>query len=104
MREKPDSKTDSAVGLSAPAAWHVVEVRAVSDCRLVVTFADGTRGDVDLSGLIGRADAGVFASLRDPAASSRVGIVHGAVSWPNGVDLAPDAMYDEIKATGHWVP
>ena len=104
MREKPDSKTDSSIGLSARTAWHVVEVRPVGDYRLVVTFADGARGDVDLSWLIGRADAGVFASLRDPAVFSRVGLVHGAVSWPNGIDLAPDAMYDAIKATGHWVP
>jgi hypothetical protein len=82
----------------------VVDVRPIGDSRLVVTFADGTRGDVDLSRLIGRDDAGVFESLRDSVVFARVGIVHGAVSWPNGVDLAPDAMYDEIRATGHWVP
>ena len=104
MREKPDSKTNSSIGLNAPAAWRVVDVRPLDDSRLIVTFADGTRGEVDLSKLIARSDAGVFESLRDPATFSRVGIVRGAVSWPNGVDLAPDAMYDEIKATGHWVP
>ena len=27
----------------------------------------------------------------------------GAVQWPNGADLAPDAMYDEIRANGRWV-
>jgi hypothetical protein len=27
----------------------------------------------------------------------------GAVQWPNGADLAPDAMYDEIKSHGRWV-
>jgi hypothetical protein len=90
--------------VSVIIAWHVVEVRPIGDSHLEVTFADGTRGEVDLSKLIGRADAGVFEGLRDPVAFSRVGIVHGAVSWPNGVDLAPDAMYDEIKANGCWVP
>jgi hypothetical protein len=35
---------------------------------------------------------------------ARVGVDHGAVTWPNGVDLAPDAMYDEIKAESRWVP
>ena len=25
-------------------------------------------------------------------------------TWPNGVDLAPDAMFDEIKAASGWVP
>jgi len=25
------------------------------------------------------------------------------VQWPNGADLAPDTMYDEIKAHGRWI-
>ena len=27
----------------------------------------------------------------------------GVVRWPNGADLAPDAMYDAIRAAGRWV-
>jgi hypothetical protein len=27
----------------------------------------------------------------------------GAVSWPGEIDLAPDAMHDEIEAHGEWV-
>jgi hypothetical protein len=27
----------------------------------------------------------------------------GSVSWPGDIDLAPDAMYREIKSTGEWV-
>jgi hypothetical protein len=26
--------------------------------------------------------------------------VFGAVTWPNGVDLAPDAMHDDIERNG----
>lgn len=104
MREKPASKPDSSVGFNGRMAWHVVDVRTVGESRLSVTFADGTRREVDLSRLIGREDAGVFARLGDPAVFSRVRIVHGAVTWPNKIDLAPDAMYDEIRATGHWIP
>jgi len=25
------------------------------------------------------------------------------VAWPNGADLAPDAMWDAIRAHGYWV-
>ena len=84
--------------------WHVVDVRPVGGYRLVVTFADGTRGEVDLYRLVASDNAGVFEQLRDPAMFTRVGVAHGAVTWPNGVDLAPDAMYDEIKAKERWVP
>jgi hypothetical protein len=50
-----------------------------------------------------REDAGVFRSLADPAAFADVSVVFGAVTWANGVDLAPDAMHDEIARNGVWV-
>ena len=34
---------------------------------------------------------------------SAVGLEHGVVTWPEEIDLAPDAMYDAIKAHGKWV-
>jgi hypothetical protein len=30
-------------------------------------------------------------------------VTHGAVTWPGEIDLAPDAMYAEIKRGGHWI-
>jgi len=45
----------------------------------------------------------VFEPLRDPAIFARADIVLGAVQWPNGADLAPDAMYDAIRERGVWV-
>jgi hypothetical protein len=33
---------------------------------------------------------------------SQATLVYGAVTWLGELDLAPDAMYDEIKATGEW--
>lgn len=27
----------------------------------------------------------------------------GAVQWPNGADLVPDAMYDAIRQSGVWI-
>jgi hypothetical protein len=104
MRKEPGSDTNSSAGLSPVVPWHVVDVRPAGRYCLFVTFTDGTRGEVDLSRLVASEDAGVFEQLRDPAMFARAGVVHGAVTWPNGVDLAPDAMYDEIKAASRWVP
>jgi hypothetical protein len=61
---------------------------------------DGTAGQVDLASLIWSPEAGIFTQLRDPTLFERVFVDHGAVSWPGGLDLAPDAMYDDIQATG----
>jgi len=70
--------------------------------RLAVRFVDGTSGIVDLSARVASLGAGVFAQLRDPDVFGRVYIEYGAVTWPGGIDLAPDAMHDEIEANGEW--
>jgi hypothetical protein len=33
---------------------------------------------------------------------SQAALVYGAVTWPGELDIAPDAMYEEIKADGEW--
>jgi hypothetical protein len=43
-----------------------------------------------------------FAPLRDMTAFAQAAAVEGSIRWPNGADLAPDAMYDAIRATGLW--
>jgi Protein of unknown function (DUF2442) len=44
--------------------------------------------------------APVFEPLKDPEFFRQVRIDEfGAVCWPNGADLAPDALYDKIKST-----
>lgn len=76
--------------------WEVREARALPGYRLEVTFADGLRGVVDLSDVPHR---GVFAPWADTAffASVSVDPVTGTACWPNGADVAPDAMYKEVK-------
>jgi hypothetical protein len=68
-----------------------------------VRFLDDTVGTVDMSELVRSTAAGVFAPLADPDLFVQVFVEHGAVSWPGEIDLAPDAMYAEIKKSGYWV-
>jgi hypothetical protein len=78
----------------------VVKLEALPDYRLRVAFADGTAGQVDLRSIIGR---GIFGPLADPEYFARAIIDEfGAVTWPNGADLAPDAMYRELRDRGEW--
>jgi hypothetical protein len=50
-----------------------------------------------------KVDGTVFEPLRDVAVFAEARLVMGAVQWPNGADLAPDAMYDAIQQSGVWV-
>ena len=73
--------------------------------RLRVAFVDGVTGDVDMRSFLGdpRIDGTVFEPLRDPAVFAQARVVLGAIQWPNGADLAPDAMYDAIREYSVWV-
>ncbi len=81
----------------------VAEVRALDGFRLHVRFNDGVEGHVDMNALIHSPGAGVFAQLADPVLFAQAYIQYGAVTWPGQLDLAPDAMYSELKKTGEWV-
>jgi len=72
---------------------------------LRVAFTDGTAGEVDMRTFLSSPNVvgTVFEPLRDPVAFAQAGITLGAVHWPNGADLAPDAMYDRISERGAWV-
>ena len=48
-------------------------------------------------------DVTLFEALRNPAMLAQVQVVLGVFQWPNGADLAPDAMYDTIREQGVWI-
>ncbi len=83
--------------------WRVVEAQPLADFRLRVRFVDGLEGTVDMGALIHSSTAGLFSQLADPSRFAQAFVAHGAVTWPGEIDLAPDAMYAEIKRLGSWV-
>jgi hypothetical protein len=77
--------------------WDVVDVKPLEDLGLFVQFADGLSGEIRFTpGHL----TGVFALLKNPPFFKQVFLDHGAVAWPGQIDLAPDAMYPEIKEKG----
>jgi hypothetical protein len=79
----------------------ILAVEVVGDYRLRLTFEDGTVGDVDFSGRDWR---GVFESLRHVEFFTRVTVdpKAGTISWPGGLDMAPEPLYEEARS--HRVP
>ena len=73
--------------------WDIIEVRPEPDYTLCVRFEDGLKGHLRLSPaeLIG-----VLEPLRDREFFEKVFIDCGAVAWPGDIDLAPDAMYEQV--------
>jgi len=97
------SSTSLVEEIAPNSPWRVTAVEALSDFRLQVVFADGLTGTVDLDGLVHSSRAGVFAVLADPSLFAQVRLEYGAVSWPDDLDLAPDAMHTAIQERGEWL-
>jgi hypothetical protein len=72
----------------------------IGDHKLRLTFEDGLVGDVDFTGRNWRR---VFEPLADQAFFARVRVDPeiGTVVWPNGVDMAPETLYE--RACEHQV-
>lgn len=79
--------------------WDVVEVKPEKNLKLWVRFKDGMTGHVHFSPSF---FTGVFVPLKNKDFFNRVYLEEGAVAWPGEIDLAPDAMYHEIKKAGEW--
>lgn len=71
---------------------HVLEAEVCGPHHLRVTFSDGVTKRVDLAPLM---RGPIFEPLRDPAYFAQVELDEdfGAVQWPNGADLAPEALH-----------
>jgi hypothetical protein len=76
--------------------WDVVEIEPAGNRTLKVRFADGLTGTIHLATSY---CTGVFGPLLDDKVLEQAGVQHGAVTWPNGLDLAPDTMYREIQSS-----
>jgi hypothetical protein len=76
----------------------ILDAEVISAHRLRVLFSTGETRMVDVLPLIERVGGPVFEPLRDADYFARVSVdpVCGTVVWPNGADLAPDALYEQV--------
>lgn len=76
---------------------HVKEVKYIKDYSLWLSFDDGTQGTIDLykhlKGLM-------FNPLKDKKLFNKVTIDNElrTISWPNGADLAPEFLKDNLDS------
>lgn len=75
--------------------WDVRIVKPLPDYRLYVEIEDGRKGVFDMKPYL---DHGVFRELREPRYFNRVGILFGAITWPNEQDIAPETLLAEMQA------
>ena len=69
-------------------------VTALPDYMLRVELLDGRIGVFDLKPHLGMPG---LAALRDPAYFKSAQILFGAITWPNGEDIAPATLVAEMQ-------
>ncbi len=78
--------------------YHVIAAEYVSGYVIRVKFRDGTAGDIDLSAEL---KGPIFEPLRELETFKRFRVhaeFHTLV-WPNGADLAPEFLYQNLRVT-----
>lgn len=75
--------------------YRIDAVTPLEGYRIWIRFQNGVKGEVDLSDLAGK---GVFHAWDEPGFFQRVFVDErsGTVAWPGGLDLAPDALYEDV--------
>jgi len=59
-----------------------------------VFFDDGMEGEIDFSDYLSLGP--VFEPLKDKALFAKATVEGGTIGWPNGVDVAPETLYEKI--------
>ncbi|HVA51402.1 MAG TPA: DUF2442 domain-containing protein [Pirellulales bacterium] len=79
--------------------YRIADVKTLPGYQLQVRFEDGTHGTVSLAE---RLFGPMFEPLRDLSFFEQVFIDEfGAICWPNGADLAPDAIYKDLTVNAN---
>lgn len=75
----------------------VVRAEYCDAFRIRVSFNNGATGLVDFEPWM---NGPVFEPLRNVDYFRRFFVDGGTVAWPNGADIAPEAVYDAVTAAG----
>lgn len=100
MHKQTTTKKNITPDIVCTASWRLIRVIPLDGYRLSVEFVDGLKGFVQMHHLINSVNAGIFSALKDVNVFNKVYIEYGAATWPGGIDLSPDTMYEQIKQTG----
>jgi Protein of unknown function (DUF2442) len=73
----------------------VTKIEPLGGHRLRIRFSDGSIGERDFADIVAPGGP-MLEPLRDAAYFARVFLDFGAPTWPNGYDLAPNALHAEM--------
>ncbi len=73
------------------------EAEYIEDYKIQVTFNNNESGIIDLKKVILNDKRPIFQELSDTSKFSRFKVEFDTIVWENGLDLAPEFLYDFLK-------
>lgn len=87
--------------LVVTSPWRIFRAWLLSEYCIRLRFMNGFEGVIDMHRLVH--NSLVFSALQDRKLFAKVSVVSGVLTWPGGRDLAPDALYRNMRASGDAV-
>lgn len=79
----------------------ITSAKQVNDYKIEIIFNDKTKGIIkgiiDLKDVIFSDHRKIFQQLKDPKKFNKFKIEFDTLTWENGLDLAPEFLYDLLK-------
>ena len=102
MPSQTATQENSTTGVIPAAPWRIQAVTVLPDFKLAVSFRDGTAGIVDCSRILSSDNPGIYAPLASQDFFNQVSVELGVLTWPNGADLDPGWLHEELSREKQW--
>ena len=76
---------------------YVIKAELRGDYRIYIEFNDGHSGIIDFKDKITTDHRGIIRELIDKNKFNKIKVERHTLCWENGVDFAPEYLYDQIK-------
>ncbi len=73
---------------------HIITAEYISDYKIKLSFSNGYSGVADLQEKIYNDHRKIFIPLKDKVFFKNFKQHFGTIEWENGLDLAPEFLYD----------
>jgi hypothetical protein len=76
---------------------YVIKAELREDYRVYIEFNDGLGGVIDFKDKINTDHREIIRELVDKNKFNKIKVERRTLCWENGVDFAPEYLYDQIK-------
>jgi hypothetical protein len=81
----------------------VVNAKIIEEYKIEIKFNDGADGIIDFQPIIANDKREIIKELLDKDKFQTVQVAYDTLVWENGVDFAPEYLYEIIKMKEHIV-